>query len=77
MLNPDKLSLEESKRIIEKFKEINIQADNIIINKSVDESLSAVIKEKFRGVKSKTYPLSPTPLIGIEALNFYMLNNNL
>ena len=77
VLNPDKLSVEESKRIIEKFKEINIKADNIIINKSVDESLSVVVKQKFRGIKSKTFPLSKTPLIGREALNSYLLNNNL
>ncbi len=77
VLNPDKLSMEESKRIIEKFREINIQTDNIIINKSVDESLSTAIKEKFRDIKSKIFPLSKTPLIGIESLKSYLLNNNL
>ena len=69
--------MEESKRIIEKFREINIQTDNIIINKHVDESLSAAIKEKFKGIKSKTFPLSKIPLVGIESLNSYLSNNNL
>ena len=72
VMNTDDLSVAESERIIEKFKDINLRVNNIIINKALNESSTAEIKDRFNEYKSLVFPLSGVPLIGVSALKEYL-----
>lgn len=72
VVNPDRLSFAEAERIEKNFGEMNIPLTHIIMNKvadgcSWDEDSSILCNH---GVCP--LPLSPSPLIGLNALNEYL-----
>ncbi len=72
VMNTDDLSVSESARIINRFKEIHIDVTGIVINKVMGPAPVMAIKEKFERYPAKVYPLSEGPLIGIDALNNFL-----
>lgn len=75
VLNPDLLSLAESKRILEGLEAINIPLSQVIINKmQKDSSINHIVKE-FNGIPLLKFPLSDIPLIGLEKLLQFLEKN--
>ena len=72
VLNPDLLSLAESRRIATELAGINIPLQRIIVNKTRDASDTAAIAREFRETPLVTVPRSETPLIGIESLDRFL-----
>lgn len=67
VLNPEKLSYLETKRIVESLSSINLELDYLILNKYVDNEMSRKIMEVFSGLKIYTVPLLEK-VSGLEAL---------
>ena len=75
VLNPDLLSLAESRRIVEGLAAIDISLSQIIINKMQENISIDHITRQFKGVPILKVPLSPTPLIGLDSLGRFLLSN--
>ncbi len=75
VLNPDVLSISESKRIIEKMKNIGLKISNINLNKTAGDAENELIKNKFAGYKVDTFLMSKKSLIGIDSLSEYLYGN--
>ena len=72
VLNPDKLSLSESIRILNALQDININLNQIICNKMQTASSRDDIDKAFVNIPILNFPHSETPLIGINSLNKYL-----
>ncbi len=77
IMNTDDLSIAESRRITEKLKDIDIQINNIVINKSVDKESVYTVKEKFKEYNLIKFPLFTKPLTGVRALYEYLNSINI
>ncbi len=78
VMNPDLLSLAESKRILEGLKAINIPLSQVIINKMQEDSSIDHIVREFDRIPLLKVPLSDTPLIGLDTLRqFLEINGNI
>lgn len=78
VLNPDKLSLAESTRIVEALHDINITCSQIINNKMQLHSSCDDINTTFSDIPICQCPYSETPLIGLTNLEqFLKANGNL
>lgn len=75
VLNPDKLSHAESLRIFHSLKGINIRLYRTIYNKRPVNESCADIDPVFADIPSIHFPLSDTPLIGIQQLQRYLRAN--
>jgi len=75
VLNPDKLSLAESKRILEGLGTINISLSQVIANKVQDDSSLDHIEREFKGIPLLKTPFSETPLIGQDILWRFLKEN--
>ena len=75
VLNPDQLSLAESRRIVLGLKEINIFLSQIIVNKIKSNSSLEHINREFKKIPMLHASFSETPLIGIEVLKKYLQSN--
>ncbi|MBD3319491.1 MAG: AAA family ATPase [Chitinivibrionales bacterium] len=75
VLNPDKLSHAESLRIFHSLKEIDIRLYRTIYNKRPANESCAEIDPVFADIPSLNFPLSDTPLIGIQQLQRYLQAN--
>lgn len=75
VLNPDKLSLAESKRILEGLGTINISLSQVIVNKVQDDSSLDHIEREFKGIPLLKTPFSETPLIGQDILWRFLKEN--
>ena len=75
VLNPDKLSLAESRRIFEALHDINIPCSRIINNKMFPESSCVDITEAFPDIPLCHCPHSETPLIGLAHLERFLEEN--
>ena len=76
VLNPDKLSFAESLRILNFLKDININLNQLILNKmknvlSWDDNGNA-----FADIPRLIFPNSEEPLIGIDRLQEFLIKNN-
>jgi len=76
VLNPDKLSFAESLRILSFLKDININLNQLILNKmknvlSWDDNGNA-----FADIPRLIFPDSEEPLIGIDRLQEFLIKNN-
>lgn len=71
VLNPDKLSLNESLLIRQRLKEQGVDLNELILNKFNNENLSH-LQANFPGLKIKKLPASSEPLIGAANLNKYL-----
>jgi len=72
VLNPDQLSLAESKRIVEGLGAINISLSQVIVNKMQDNSSMDRINREFKGIPMLKVPFSETPLIGLDVLTKFL-----
>ena len=77
VLNPDKLSHAESLRIFHSLKEIDIRLYRTIYNKRPANQSCADIDPVFADIPSVHFPLSDAPLIGIQALQRYLQDNEI
>ncbi|MEA3360145.1 MAG: ArsA family ATPase [Thermodesulfobacteriota bacterium] len=75
ILNPDKLSLAESLRILSSLKDININLNLVIKNKMQINSSSSDIDHAFNSLPILDLPSSETPLIGVEKLKQFLKEN--
>ncbi|MDZ7696922.1 MAG: ArsA family ATPase [Deltaproteobacteria bacterium] len=75
VLNPDKLSHAESLRILNSLKEINIPLYRTVYNKKPVNVACAQIDPVFANIPMLNFPLSDTPLIGMDALQHYLQAN--
>jgi arsenite-transporting ATPase len=76
VLNPDKLSFAESRRIFWALKDIQINIHQLIYNKMQPDSCCAEIENTFIDIPMLNFPLSETPLIGYEKLRQFLKDNN-
>ena len=76
VLNPDKLSFNESIRILYALKDIKIPLNHIIYNKMQPDSSCAEIDEVFENIPMMNFPYSETPLIGIDSLQKFLKAND-
>ena len=76
VLNPDKLSFAESKRIFWTLKDIQINIHQLIYNKMRPDSSCADIENAFIDIPMLNFPLSETPLIGYEKLRQFLKDND-
>ena len=76
VLNPDPLSLAESRRIVGLLREMNISLCQVIINKIQGNPYIEPILKEFKGVPTLKMPFSQTPLIGIKTLTKFIESNN-
>lgn len=76
VLNPDKLSLAESIRIVNSLKDININIHQIINNKMRIDSSYVDIDNTFVDIPMLNFPYSETPLIGYNNLRQYLKDND-
>lgn len=75
VLNPDKLSHAESLRILNSLKELNIPLYRTVYNKKPVNVACAQIDPVFANIPMLNFPLSDTPLIGMDALQHYLQAN--
>ena len=75
VLNPDKLSLAESQRILSALGDINIRCSRIINNKMLPDSSCDDIISAFAGTPMCECPYSETPLIGLTNLEQFLKTN--
>lgn len=75
VLNPDQLSLAESKRIVEGLGAINISLSQVIVNKMQENSSMDHINREFKGIPLLKAPFSETPLIGLDVLTRFLKEN--
>ena len=68
VLNPDELSLAESKRISAGLDEVGINVTEVVVNKDWQGASLDQIEEEFKGVPIFRIPWSSTPLVGEDAL---------
>jgi len=76
VLNPDKLSLAESIRIVEGLHDINITCSQIINNKMQTNSSSDDINTTFSDIPICQCPYSETQLIGLTNLEQFLKAND-
>jgi arsenite-transporting ATPase len=75
VLNPDTLSLAESRRIFDTLNDINITCSRIINNKMLPNSSCEEIKTAFPGIPLDECPYSEEPLIGVQRLEQFLGEN--
>ena len=75
VLNPDLLSLAESKRIVEGLTAIHISLSQIIVNKMQKNSSLEHITREFKEIPLLQVPFSQTPLIGLNTLLQFLEQN--
>ena len=76
VLNPDKLSHAESRRILKALQDIHIPLYRTINNKMPIDSSCAVSDDDFTNIPMLNFPYSETPLIGIDILQQFLKTND-
>lgn len=72
VLNPDQLSLAESKRILLGLEAVNISLTQVIVNKMRQNDSTQHIDPEFRGIPLLQVPFSKNPLIGLDCLTQFL-----
>jgi arsenite-transporting ATPase len=72
VLNPDRLSFAEARRICGKLAEINMRVDALLINKVTEQSRLDEIEAEFSDFPIHRIPLSPGELSGLAALETHI-----
>ena len=69
VMNPDKLSLSESKDIYNRLNELEMKVPYIILNKfSGNESFGTILEKEFKGTEILRFPKNDTEIIGLDCL---------
>jgi anion-transporting ArsA/GET3 family ATPase len=76
VMNQDKLSLAESKLIIEKLKFAELSISKIFINKFQKGISAEELKQIFGDYEIRLYPLERDSITGLENLKQYLYDNN-
>ncbi len=71
-MNPDKLSLNESRLIMQQLNEFHLSPHHILLNKVQKSEEIASTAAEFPGIELQAQPLSPYALIGRQALENYL-----
>jgi len=72
VLNPDRLSLAESRRIVTELAKVGIGIHQLVVNKVWDGAPIEALEKEFRGLPMVTVPQSTRQLIGLEVLEAYL-----
>ena len=69
VMNPDKLSLSESKDIYTRLNDLNMTIPYIILNKfKGDESICETLEKEFKGTEVLRFPQNETEIVGLDCL---------
>lgn len=75
VLNPDRLSFAESKRILEGLTDIGVSIDHIIYNKMQPDASCVEMDGAFEDIPRLNIPYSDIPLVGMDALEAFLAEN--
>ena len=76
VMNNDKLSFSEAFRIKKKLNDIGIHIDSVLVNKSNSKAVPDEVRDEFNSQKIALFPLSSKSLLGYNAINEYIDENN-
>jgi arsenite-transporting ATPase len=76
VMNTDRLSFSEAFRIKKKLKYIGINIESIIINKAQSKEVPDEVRNEFNNQKIALFPLSSKSILGYNAINEYIDENN-
>jgi sulfur carrier protein ThiS len=76
VLNNDKLSFSEAFRIKKKLNDIGINIESVLVNKSNSKAVPDEVRDEFNSQKIALFPLSSKSLLGYNAINEYIDENN-
>ncbi|MCK5153847.1 MAG: ArsA family ATPase, partial [Spirochaetales bacterium] len=70
VLNPDKLSLSESRDILARLKDLGMAIPYIILNKfNGDETVCKILEKEFKGTEIIRFPENDTEIVGLDCLD--------
>jgi len=70
VMNPDKLSLSESRDIVSSFKDLDMSIPYIVLNKfNKDESFCKILEKEFNDAEVIKFPRNETEIIGLECID--------
>ena len=70
VMNPDKLSLSESRDIVTKLKDLDMYVPYIILNKfDGDETICQTLEKDFSGTEVIRFPKNSSEIIGLECMD--------
>ncbi len=70
VMNPDKLSLSESKDIYTRLNDLKMTIPYIILNKfKGDESICEILEKEFKGTEVLRFPQNDTEIVGLDCLD--------
>jgi arsenite-transporting ATPase len=75
ILNPDSLSLAESKQIISFLEELRIHVQRITINKSINAGFEYKVRNELKKFKISSLPVCQNQLIGKKSLEIFVEDN--
>ena len=76
VMNNDKLSFSEAFRIKKKLNDIGIHIESVLVNKSNSKAVPEKVRDEFNNQKIALFPLSSKSLLGYNAINEYIDENN-
>ena len=76
VMNNDKLSFSEAFRIKKKLNDIGIHIESVLVNKSNSKAVPDEVRDEFNSQKIALFPLSSKSLLGYNAINEYIDENN-
>ena len=76
VMNNDRLSFSEAFRIKKKLKDIGINIETIIINKAQSKEVPDEVRNEFNNQKMALFPFSSKSILGYQAINEYIDENN-
>jgi len=76
VMNNDKLSFSEAFRIKKKLNDIGINIESVLINKSQSKNIVDEVRDEFSNQKITLFPLSSESILGYQAINAYIDENN-
>jgi hypothetical protein len=75
-MNNDRLSFSEAFRTKKKLKDIGINIESIIINKAQSKEVPNEVRNEFNNQKIALLPFSSKSILGYQAINEYLDENN-
>ena len=69
VMNPDKLSLSESRDIVTRLKDLDMTIPYIILNKFIgDESICKILEKDFKGTEVIRFHKNETEIVGLDCM---------
>jgi len=69
VMNPDKLSLSESRDIVTRLKDLDMTIPYIILNKFIgDESICETLEKEFKETEVLRFPKNDTEIVGLDCI---------